>query len=79
MQKLIKWLVQSSVDPSKVSMTVRGALIGIVPVLLFFAGQFHLGWTEANVVDLIETITLIVSSFFIIVGMIRKIVLLFTK
>lgn len=79
MKKFIQWLVQSSANPKEVSLTVRGALIGIIPVLLFFAGQLQLGWTEADVIDLIETITVIISSFFVIVGMTRKIVLFFKK
>lgn len=75
MKRFIQWLVQSSADPKNVSLTVRGALIGIIPILLFFAGQLQLGWTEADIVELIEHITVIISSFFIIVGMVRKIIL----
>lgn len=79
MKKFLNWLVRSSSDPSAVSLTVRGALIGIIPTILLFAQQFHWAWTQEQLTEAIQAITMIVSSFLVIVGMFRKLALLATK
>lgn len=75
MSRFIQWLVRSSANPENVSMTVKGALIGIIPVILFFAQQLHLSWTSDQLTELIQSITVFLSSFLIIVGMARKIII----
>lgn len=73
--KLINWLVISSANPDKVALTVKGALIGAIPVLILVASAFHWNWTTDQITQIIEGITAFVSGFLVLVGLVRKIFL----
>lgn len=65
----------SSADPTKLSMTVRGVLVAIIPLLVVFTG---LGDAEVNaIIDLIVNIvfwvTSIVSAVVTLYGLVRKV------
>lgn len=71
----INWLVTSSADPNKLSLTVRGALLAIAPIAIYF-----LGFSDADfngLVDaIVEAITLLsalVAAIQVIFGLLRKI------
>lgn len=36
--KILDWLLASSADPQKVSLTLKGVLIGVIPTIIAFAG-----------------------------------------
>jgi hypothetical protein len=78
MKKIINWLVVSSANPEKVSLTVRGAIVGIIPLIIMTftmldrMGIIHISWTEADLIYLAESIGFIISSVLITVGMARK-------
>ena len=65
----------SSVDPSKLSLTVKGLLLSLLPVFLVLTGM-----TEETIQPIIDAIvqavflvTALVSTFQILYGLIRKI------
>ena len=43
LDKVFNWLLVSSNDPQDVSLTVKGALLGAVPAIMYVAGVAHLG------------------------------------
>lgn len=52
-KKFINWLVQSSENPSQISLTVKGAIATTIPWLVTFGGLFHLtALTSANLTPL---------------------------
>jgi uncharacterized membrane protein len=79
---LLEKLIQSSQDPTKVSLTVRGALLGLVPMFLFVSQHFGFqGVDETLLVEVIELITNIVSAALAIIstvvmlwGLVRKVI-----
>lgn len=75
LKKFIKWLAKSSTNPQEVSLTVKGALIGIIPILIGYAQLAGLDWSQEQLMQTIEIITSIVSTFFVLIGLIRKLYL----
>lgn len=75
MKRFLTWLVYSSVNPEELGLTTKGALMGILPVLLFFGQQLHLHWTQTSLVETIQAISSMVSAFFMIVGLTRKLII----
>lgn len=83
----INWLVISSSDPNKVSLTVKGVLTAAIPTILFVA---HLAGVDAivgqnaqSVIDAVGTFVMgglyAVSAIVSLYGAIRKIVNSFQK
>lgn len=74
MKKVIMWFVNSSVDPNKVSMTIRG----LVPFLALL-GVSHIDAVEFSdsAVDIIVAIGMGISATYSAVGFIRKVALSF--
>jgi hypothetical protein len=67
--------LESSVDPSKLSLTVKGLLLSLLPVFLVLTGM-----TEETIQPIIDAIvqavflvTALVSTFQILYGLTRKI------
>lgn len=48
LKNLIAWVVTSSADPTEVSLTVKGALIGVVPTLMAVAGVAHINLGDGS-------------------------------
>jgi len=78
-RKILSWIVYSSKDPKRLSMTIRG-LIGFVPSLVVLLALFNITVQEDEVVKLINDIATFAAglsaSYFTllgIVGFIRKI------
>jgi hypothetical protein len=82
------WLVQSSADPARISLTVRGALLALVPTILGIVsaacgfGVVCLGVDEPTlnqfieaIVAIIQAVLALVAAFWLIWGLIRKIVI----
>jgi hypothetical protein len=49
LQKVIAWIILSSADPTEVSLTVRGALIAVIPTLIAVAGVAHVNRGDDSV------------------------------
>lgn len=70
-RKLLELLLQSSQDPTKLSLTVRGILVTLVPVILVTAQYFGIGMVaESDVLAIIEGITQIVAVTLTLVGLV---------
>lgn len=78
---LLRAIIQSSKDPAKVSLTVRGVLLQIVPVVLVFSKLYGIESLDETVLTaLAESITEIVAAVLSLVsvimiawGLIRKV------
>ncbi len=78
---LLKAIIQSSKDPAKVSLTVRGILLQIVPVILIVAKLYGIESLDENVLTaLAEAITTVVAAALSLVsvlmitwGLVRKV------
>lgn len=80
-KEIVNLIVQSSIDPKKVSLTVRGALIGLVPVIIGIVKFYGVEGVDENVLtQIIDGIATVTQSFLSLVsvvmmtwGMIRKV------
>ena len=79
-------MLGSSVDPAKLSLTIKGILIGLVPVIIIIAKGFdvdlnndELNQTIEAIVAVIVNIGLFSSSVMFAFGLIRKVVNKFKK
>lgn len=68
----INWIVTSSANPDKVALTVKGALIAVIPTLIVVAQLLHWNWSQDQLTGAVEGISAIVSGFLVIVGLARK-------
>jgi hypothetical protein len=71
----LSWLIRSSADPQKVSLAVKGAMLALMPIILYVSGI-----TEANYSALTEAIvagifaiSALISAIQIAFGILRKI------
>lgn len=74
MKKFIAWLILSSKDPQKVSLTVKGFLGAAATYVVFFTGLFHLNITADNVTTLTDSLVYFVKVFLELVSVITTIV-----
>lgn len=80
MDKFWKWVVTSSADPTSVSATVKGLIVGIIPMAVFAAGFLHLHVLPEQIQGIAELVRQIVevglgivSAGIFLFGLIRKI------
>ncbi len=73
-------ILQSSIDPNELALTVKGILVGIIPVILIIAGVAHWNVGQADLTAAVDAIGNIItavgaalSAMMILVGVIRKI------
>jgi len=79
-KEIANLIVQSSMDPKKVSLTVRGALIGLVPVIIGIVKFYGVEGVDENALtQIIDGIAMVTQSFLSLIsvvmmtwGMIRK-------
>lgn len=81
----VHWLVVSSADPNDLALTVKGALIAIIPEVLIAANLFHFNVTNADLAALANAIFIaiqagltLIGATLAIVGLIRKMYLTVT-
>src|SRR5436305_1423909 len=48
-ENIVAWIVVSSADPTEISLTVRGALVGIIPTLMAVAGIAHINLGDGSI------------------------------
>lgn len=75
MQKVLK----SSVDENKVSLTIKGVGVALIPVIIFIGGIFGFRFVEVDLVELLNSIAILVSTAMVIWGLIRKILVKYRK
>ena len=73
-------LLSSSVDPQKLSLTVKGVIVGAIPVIMFLAPLFGVNLSDGILNDLAESVGNVilqvgatVSAAMVVVGVVRKI------
>ena len=72
-------IIRSSVDPKKVSLTIKGVGIALIPTIIFIAGVFGFDFVKADLVELLNAIATLASAILIVYGGIRKIVVKLRK
>lgn len=79
-------LLGSSVDPTKLSLTIKGVLLGIVaiitPILIFYGydvAQLDLNGLVDMIINSVQAIVLAVSAVMTVWGAIRKIYIALKK
>jgi len=63
-------LLGSSTNPEEVSMTVKGAVVALLPVLALVLGQF--GVSQEWLSDLVNAVFGVVGSVILLWGVVRK-------
>lgn len=82
LKNIFNWIYTSSADPSKVSLTVKSVLLGIVPIIISVAGLTHLNIDSGTltsmfdaVATLVQDVLTVVSTIGVVYGGVRKIYL----
>ena len=66
-------ILSSSANSDKLSLTVKGILIGVLPLIIFVAGTLGVTLTELELVEVVETITTVLSMAVVAYGLGRKV------
>lgn len=81
MKKIIDWVLLSSADPRQMSLTIKGILVSLVPVIIAVLNLTGVEMSSEGLESVINTITAIVfllgtvvSALMTIAGLMRKIV-----
>ncbi len=73
-----KWFL-SSTGSGDLSLTIKGILLSIVPMVLIIAHTLGHDVTNTQVESIITDITTGISALMVVVGLIRKLVFAFKK
>ena len=73
-KQLVSWVAFSSKNPEKVSLTLKGALVGISTIAIYFFPTADFSTVVDSVVTLVQQSLAIVSTIMVVVGGIRKVV-----
>lgn len=72
-------IFQSSVDPNELALTIKGLLVGLVPILMLLVGLNHISVGQdqvSGIIDALSNIVIgigsVVSSVMVAWGLIRK-------
>lgn len=86
LHKIWAWIVYSSQDSTKISLTVKSALTGLITALTVAAGLANIHLPSAELTALVDSIVFLIQSLLLLVssalaawGLIRKIATSFTK
>ena len=74
MDKFLNWLVFSSENPKTTSLTIQGILLMAIPVVIDMLKQFGVQFAEQRAVDIISSITIVISSLLTLYGLGRKLI-----
>ena len=75
MSKVLNWLLKSSSNPEKISLTIKSA----APFILAVAALLKLDLVEGDLDQLAEGLVAVVSGAFLVYGFARKVVLSFKR
>lgn len=74
MSKFISWIVYSSENPENFSLTLKGALATLLPVVVLLASQLGFALDGANVEALVLSVITIATTAVTLFGLVRKLV-----
>lgn len=69
----------SSVDREKLSLTIKGVGVAIIPVVIFLGQSIGLGIAEADLTELFGSFATLVSAGMIFAGLVRKVIVKLKK
>jgi hypothetical protein len=79
LENAVRWLFASSADPSGVSMTIRGILVGFLPAAMVLLNLAHInvGQDQATAivdgfVNFVQAVLTVIASAHILLGIVRK-------
>ena len=64
--------IGSSANSENLSLTIKGAFIMLIPLIIIVAGQFGITLSETDLVQWVEALLLAVSGIIIFFGLCRK-------
>ena len=70
-------LLASSKNPENLSLTIKGILLALVPIIIFIAQKNSVALSESEIVEIINAIAVALTSVMIILGLARKIFIKF--
>lgn len=86
MKNIFDWILKSSVDPSKLALTVKGLLVGAIPTIIFLSGVSNIQLSSEEltiafdaVAQLIQASLTAISAVMIVWGFVRKLWVTLTK
>lgn len=65
-------LLQSSADSSKLSLTIKGILLALAPLIITLLASVGVNIAETDYMQAVELITAIVAASMTLVGLLRK-------
>lgn len=68
----MKEILQSSANPQELSMTIKGAIIAVAPVIIAIFQSLGIGISETLFIDIVQSIGVVISSVIMLVGLLRK-------
>jgi hypothetical protein len=79
----VEWIVYSSNDATQISLTVKGALLGIIPYLMIVAGIAHVNVGDSttltalvdSIANFVQVALTAVSALVTVYGLARKVFL----
>lgn len=71
--------LQSSANPENLSLTIKGILVALVPIIIAVLQAFDLHFSEVEVMEIIQQLTVILAQVMIALGLVRKLWFYFKK
>jgi len=62
----------SSIDPKSLALTWKGIAVAVIPSLIVVARMFGFDLMEKDLIEIVEQMTVILSSTMVLVGLFRK-------
>lgn len=69
LDNLIHWVVASSANPNAVSLTVRGALLGSIPAIMYVVGVAHLNLGQDQITAVFDAVAGFLQALLTVVAM----------
>ena len=62
LQKIVAWIVVSSADPTEVSLTVKAALVAVLPMIMAVAGLAHVNLGDNQLTTVTNAIVMFIQG-----------------
>lgn len=79
MQNLLNWIVRSSANPERVSMTIRGLLLSHLALIIMVSKAVGFNWAEGDIASFIEYAATLSGTLLTTFGIVRKVYFLVKK
>jgi uncharacterized membrane protein (GlpM family) len=65
---LVRWIVFSSEDPSEVSLTIKGVLVGVIPYVMILIGLTHINVGQDQLSAIVDGVSTFVQDALMLVS-----------